>query len=104
MNAGGSIDFSDHFQLVRTLDCPIQNAAYERFIRNPIVNSQFSIELNTPENAEIIIDGIPHFELDSSEIKRVDISIDGSNYIHKLELGTYSKVQTVRQKILGYDD
>ena len=40
LNANGAIDFSNNFQLVCTLSAPIRNAAYERFITNPIICSK----------------------------------------------------------------
>ena len=101
MNSGGAIDFSNHYQLVCTLETPIVNASYERFISNPIICSEVSIVPKPSDNINVIIDGIPK-EFDSSQIKSIDVSMDGSNYINKFELGTYSKVTVIRQKILGY--
>lgn len=104
MNAGGAIDFSNHFQLVRTLDIPIQNAAYERFIRNPVICADFSIDLEPSDNIKIIIDGIPK-DITSSKISSVQVSmLDDSNYINKFELEMYSKTKVIREKILGYND
>ncbi len=103
MNSGGAIDFSNHFQLVCTLATPILNAAYERFITNPIICSKVSIVPKPSNNISIIIDGITK-DIDSKQIKNVDISmLDGSNYINKFELETYSKVNIIREKILGYN-
>lgn len=105
MNAGGSIDFSNHFQLVRTLDISIQNAVCDNFIRNPIICSDFYIALEPANNIEIIIDGIPKKDIVSSEIESVRVSmLDDSNYIQKFELEVYSKVQVIRKKILKYED
>lgn len=104
MNSGGAIDFSDHYQLVCTPLTLIQNAAYERFIRNPIICSKVSIVPKPCDNITIIIDGITRSNIDSLSIKRVDVSmLDGSNYINKFELETYSKCNVIRTKILGYD-
>lgn len=103
MNSGGAIDFSNHFQLVCTLETPILNADYERFITNPIICSKVKIVPKPSNNISIIIDGISR-DIDSSQIKSVDVSMfDDSNYIHKFELETYSKANIIREKILGYD-
>lgn len=102
MNSGGAIDFSDHFQLVCTLETPIKNAAYERFITNPIICSQVKIVPKCSKNIRIIIDGIVK-EISSEDISDINVSIDGSDYINKLELESFSKVNIVRKKILGYE-
>ncbi len=103
MNSGGAIDFSNHFQLVCTLLTPILNASYERFIQNPIICSKVSIVPTSSDKLSIIIDGIPK-DIDSTQIESVDVSmVDGSNYINKFELETYSKATVIRKKILGYD-
>ena len=102
MNSGGAIDFSEHFQLVRTLVVPIQNAAYERFISNPVICPHFHFEMDSSSKSEILVDG--RLKTFDSLISAVDVSLYGAHYIHKLELGSYSKVNTVRKKILGYDD
>lgn len=102
MNSGGSIDFSNHFQLVCTLETPIFNAAYERFIPNSIIGSSISIVPRPCNNLSIIIDGITK-DIDSELIKSVDVSmLDDSNYINKFELKKYSKANVIRTKILGY--
>lgn len=102
MNSGGAIDFSDHFQLVCTLETPIKNAAYERFISNPIICSEVSIVPKEGNDVCVIIDGIVK-DVNSKQIEHIDVSIDGSNYINKFELESYSKVNVIREKILGYD-
>lgn len=103
MNAGGAIDFSNHFQLVCTLLTPNLNAAYERFITNPIICSKVSIVPTKPSNRiSIIIDGIRK-DINVSQLKSIDVCLDGSDYIHKFELTKYSKANIVRNKILGYD-
>ncbi len=102
MNAGGSIDFSDHFQLVRTLVVGVRNAAYENFLPNPVICSHFHFEIGEYNQSELLIDG--RLQTFSSPISKLDVSLYGAHYIHKLELGSYSKVNTVRKKILGYDD
>ena len=102
LNANGAIDFSRNFQLVCTLETPIRNAAYERFITNPIICSRINIVLKPSNNINIIIDGTKK-EIPSSEIESVEVSmIDDSNYINKLEVVNFSKVSVVRNKILGY--
>lgn len=103
MNAGGAIDFSNHFQLECVLNVPIMNAAYPRFIPNPIICSEISIVSTTENNQiSIVIDGQP--KKISGKILSVDVNIDNSSYINKLELEPYSKVRVVREKILGYKD
>lgn len=102
LNAKGAIDFSNNFQLVCTLETPIKNAAYERFITNPIICSKINLVLKPANNICIIIDGIKK-EVDSRMIERIEVSmVDDSNYINKLDLVNYSKVRVIRNKILGY--
>lgn len=103
MNSGGAIDFSNHCQLVCTLETPILNAAYERFITNPVICNKVSIVPEPSDNISIIIDGITK-RIASEGIKSIDVSmLDDSNYINKFELETYSKANVIRNKILGYD-
>ena len=103
MNSGGAIDFSNNYQLVCTLETPILNAAYERFITNPIICSQVSIIPKQPSKVSIIIDGITK-KINPRHIKSIHVSmLDGSNYINKFELENYSKANIIRKKILGYD-
>ena len=100
----GAIDFSNNFQLTCTLEVPIRNAVYERFIPNSIICSEIDVVFKPAKNICVIIDGIPK-EIDSEMIKNVQVSmVDNSNYINKLEFGDYSKVSTIREKILGYSD
>lgn len=102
LNANGAIDFSNNFQLVRTLEIPINNAVYERFITNPIICSKINIVLKPSDNICIIIDGVKK-EIASESIVSVEVSmVDDSNYINKLDLVNYSKVRVTRNKILGY--
>lgn len=101
LNANGSIDFSNNFQLVCTLEIPIRNAAYERFITNPIICSKIDVVLKPAQNISIIIDGKKK-DVDSSSIERVEVSMNDSNFINKLDLMNYSKVRIIRNKILGY--
>lgn len=101
-NLDGAIDFSNNCQLVCTLQAPIRNAAYERFITNPIICSKINIALKPSQNISIIIDGRKK-EIDSSSIKSVEVSVvDNSNFINKLDIMSYSKVKVIRNKILGY--
>ena len=103
MNAGGAIDFTDHFQLVCTLLTPIKNAAYPDFIPNSIICSGINIVPVPASNIQIIIDGIDK-QVPSEQIKSIEVSmLDDKNFINKLELREYSKVEIVRDKILGYD-
>lgn len=103
MNAGGAIDFSEHFQLVCTLETPIKNASYERFLTNSIICPKVTIVPSTyRDTLQIIIDGVPK-EIEAKKISSITVSINDSNYIHKFELESYSKVSTVRNKILGYN-
>ena len=102
MNSNGAIDFSRNFQLVCTLETPIRNAAYERFITNSIICSQINVVLEPSKNICIIIDGARK-AIDSEMIESVEVTmLDDSNYINKLELVTFSKVGVIRNKILGY--
>ena len=101
LNAKGAIDFSNNFQLVRTLIAPIKNAANASFIENPIICTKISLVLKPASNISIIIDGIQK-NIDSNSIERIEISMDDSNFINKLDLMNYSKVGVIRNKILGY--
>ena len=101
MAAGGAIDFSEHFQLVCTLLTPIKNAAYGDFIMNSIICPKIRIVPKRAKNIQIIIDGIPK-EVSSEQIESIEVSMLGENYINKLELKKYSKVEVVREKLLGY--
>lgn len=102
MNAGGAIDFSSHFQLICTLLTPIKNAVYGDFISNPIICPKISVVPQASRNIQIIIDGIP-LEISPELIKSIEVSmLNGESYINKLEITTYSKVQIIREKILGY--
>ena len=102
MNAGGAIDFSNHFQLVCTLLTPIKNAVYDDFICNSCICQKITIVPKTQKNIQIIIDGIPR-EVSGEPIKSIEVSmLDGNCYINKLELTPYSKVRVIRDKILGY--
>ncbi len=102
MSAGGAIDFSGHSQLVCTLLTPIKNAAYEDFIVNPIVCPEVTIVSKKSRNLQVIIDGIT-MKISSEQIKSIEVSmLDSESYINKLELKKYSKVEIIREKILGY--
>ena len=102
LNSDGAIDFSHNFQLVCTLETPIKNAAFERFITNSIICSKIKLDLKPSDNICVIIDGRKK-EIEPDAIKSIEVSmIDDSNYINKLDLMDYSKVRIVREKILGY--
>lgn len=101
LNAHGAIDFSNNRQLVCSLITPIKNAAYERFITNPIICSKINLVLKPSDNISIIIDGKKK-DIDSSSIERIEVSMTGRNYINKLDIMDYSKVSIIRNKILGY--
>lgn len=104
LNTHGAIDFSRNFQLACTLVAPIQNATCERFISNPIICSKITVVPKPSNNIAIIIDGKKR-EINSSEIESVEVSmVDDFNYINKLEIVQYSKVNVVRNKILGYTE
>lgn len=100
-NANGAIDLSNNCQLVCTLITPIKNAAYERFITNPIICSKINLVIKPADNISIIVDGKKK-DIDSSSIERVEVSMTDSNYINKLDIMDYSKVRIIRNKILGY--
>ena len=102
MNAGGPIDFSNHFQLIRTLSIGVRNAAYENFLPNPVICPHFHFEIGKFNQSELLRDG--RVQTFNSPISELDVSLFGAHFIHKLELGSYSKVRTVRSKILGYED
>ena len=87
--------------MVCTLEIPIRNAAYERFITNPIICSKINVVLKPAENICIIIDGKKK-DLPSDKIEKVAVSMEESNFINKLDLMNYSKVRVIRNKILGY--
>lgn len=101
LNSDGAIDFSNNRQLVCSLITPIRNAAYERFITNPIICSKINLVLKPADNISIIIDGKKK-DIDSSIIERIEISMTDTNYINKLDIMDYSKVGIIRNKILGY--
>ena len=101
MNANGAIDLSNNCQLVSTLLTPIKNASYERFITNPIICSKINTVIKPAENISIIIDGIEK-DVDSSSIKKIEVSMVDSNYINKLNIIDNSKASIIRKKILGY--
>lgn len=102
LNANGAIDFSNNFQLVCTLSAPIRNAAYERFITNPIICSKIDLALKSAKNISIIIDGRKK-DIVPRLVERVEVSmVDDSNHINKLDIMSYSKVGIIRNKILGY--
>ena len=100
-NAGGAIDFTDNCQLISTLFDPIRSAAFERFLPNSFIGTDFNIILTPSNNISIIIDGRPK-DIKSEDIRNVEVSISKSNYINKLNLMNYSKVKVVREKLLGY--
>jgi len=100
-NANGAIDLSNNRQLICTPIHPIRSGAYERFIPNSIICSKIDILLHPTNNIDIIIDGKKK-DIDSHSIKRVEVSMVESNFIHKLDLMNYSKVRIIREKILGY--
>lgn len=101
LNVNGAIDLSNNCQLVCTLIHPIKNAAYERFISNPIICPKIELQLHPASNISIIIDG-KEKDIDSNSIKAVTVSVGTTNYINKLDLINYSKVRIIREKILGY--
>lgn len=104
MNSNGAIDFSNNFQLVRTLDSPIRNAIYEQFLPNSIICSHINIVLKKTDKISILIDGIKK-DIKSELIKNIEVSMtDNSNYIQKFILDDYSKVKIIREKILGYQN
>lgn len=101
-NAGGAIDFSNHFQLVSTLLTPIRSTVDGNFIFNSIICPKVTIVPETSKNIQIIIDGIPK-QISSELIRSIEVSmLNGDSYINKFELRPYSKVRVIREKILGY--
>ena len=73
------------------------------FLTNSIICSGINIVPVPASNIQIIIDGIDK-EVPSEQIKSIEVSMpDDKSFINKLELREYSKVEIVRDKILGYD-
>ena len=68
---------------------------------NSIICPKIRIVPKRAKNIQIIIDGIPK-EVSSEQIESIEVSMLGENYINKLELKKYSKVEVVREKLLGY--
>ena len=102
LNANGAIDFSNNFQLVCTLDVPIRNAVYERFIPNSSICSRINIVLKPSDNIIINVDGKKK-NIDSKTIESVEVTmIDDMNHIYKYDPYSFSKIKTIREKILGY--
>lgn len=102
LNANGPISFNNNFELVCTLILPIRYAIHERFIGNSITCPKISLVLKPAKNISIIIDG-RRKDIDSCLIDKIEVSsVADSNYINKLDLMGYSKVNVVRRKILGY--
>ena len=103
MNAGGAIDFSNHFQLICSLLTPVKNSAYPDFTLNTVICSRITVVPQRSRNIQIIIDGISQ-KISSEQIKSVEVSmLNGESYINKLEIHQYSKVRVIREKILGYN-
>lgn len=102
MNCNGAIDFSGNHQLVRTLDGAMKNSVYEKSLSNNIIATSLRYEFENRYRCEVVIDGI--FKEFNSKVSVVEVSLHGDDYINKLELGTYSKVHTVRSKILNCED
>lgn len=102
MSSGGAIDLTNNCHLVCRLETAIKNAVFERFFTNPVVCSEVLIKLKPSKNINIIIDGIEK-DLLSENLESVEVSMDGSYYINKIELEAFSKVKAIREKILGYE-
>lgn len=100
-NIGGAINFNTTAQLICTPLSPIRNAAFERFLPNPLICSNINLVLNLCDNISIIIDGRKK-DINSKDIKEIEVSMVNSNFINKLDLMNYSKVKVIREKILGY--
>ena len=100
-NANGAIDLSNNCQLVCTPIDPIRNAAYERFIPNPLICSRINLLLRSSDNISVIIDGRIK-NIDSNSIQSIQVSVSNSYYINKLDLMNFSKIRIIKEKILGY--
>lgn len=100
---GGSIDFSNNFQLVCRLIAPITNDVTERFLQNPIICSKIVLVVKPADNIFIKVDGIVK-DIDSHLIRKVGVSMVNSSFINKLDIMNYSKVKACRNKLLGYKD
>lgn len=100
-SAGGAIDLSNNFQLVCTLLTPLMTSVNERFIPNSIICRDATIVLKPSDNISIIIDGVLK-DIDSRLIEKVEVSVAEDNYINKLDIMSYDKVDVIRRKLLGY--
>lgn len=100
-NTGGAIDFSNNCQLICTPLDPIRNAAFERFLPNSLICSEVNLIFKPSNNISIIIDG-RRKDINSSDIKEVEVSMVNSNFINKLDIMNFSKISVTRKKILGY--
>lgn len=102
LSCGGPIDFTQNLQLNRTFIAPIQNAKYPRILSAAAIAHEFCFKLDPSYNEiDLTIDCIPK-PLESA-ISKVWVSIFYTDYIEKLELTHYSKLQTVRNKIVGLE-
>lgn len=100
---GGSIDFSNNFQLVCRLIAPISSDVTERFLNTPIICSKVDIVVKPKDNIFMKVDGLVK-DIDSCLIKQVEVSMVNSYFINKLDIMNYSKVKVCRHKLLGYKD
>ena len=96
---GGSIDFSNNFQLVCRLIAPITSDVTERFLHTPIICSKIGIVVKPTDNVLIKVDGLVK-DIDSRLIKKVEASMVNSYFINKLDIMNYSKVKVCRNKLL----
>lgn len=96
---GAEIDFTDSNYLTTCLFAPITNSINKKIIANPIRCKNVDIELvGSRNNVEIIVDGTP-VEIDSKNVKKVNVKISDS-IINKLKIFNTSKVQIARKKLI----
>lgn len=100
-STGGAIDFSNNCQLICTLLDPIRNASCERFLPNSLICSNVNLYFEPRDNISIIIDGRKK-DINSKDIRKIEVCMIKANYINKLDIMNYSKVGVTRKKILGY--
>ncbi len=100
MSSGGPIDFSNNLQLIATLESPIVNNV-SRIVTNPIICSKISLKITkNKKNLIVVVDGIER-KIKGEQIEAIEVIATENDYINKLQLTKYSKVDAVRKKILG---
>ena len=79
----------------------MKNCVNESLVTNSVICSNITLVLKPSKDIGIFIDGQKK-DINSSSIERIEVSITkDSNYINKLDIMNFSKVRTIRAKILG---